>query len=98
MSAAAQLICDPEIKAEWEKESLNILKKLGYPIVEGATNPVALLPRVTSCLTRRILHLGEFIQDLEKAEKAARPTASKSRADEEKNSESILQKILGCLA
>ena len=85
MSSAAQALAHPELKAEWEKEATAILKKLGYPIVEGATSAASLVPRVTTCLTRRLSALGEFIQELENAhgEKAKPPKQPKGEGTAE---------------
>ncbi|CAE7580598.1 unnamed protein product [Symbiodinium sp. CCMP2592] len=92
MSRAAESLADPEIKAEWEKETASTLKQLGFPTTEGPTNAVHLLPKASTCLTRRLAALGEFLMELEKAQKAEGETKSKNAAPGAP--ESILSKTL----
>ena len=94
MSSAAQALAHPEIKAEWEKEAVAVLKKLGYPVVEGATSAVSLLPRVTTCLTRRLAALSEFIKELENA-KGAKEKEKPPRQPASEEPVSIWTKSLG---
>ena len=86
MSTAARSMADPEIKKEWEKETATVLKQMGFPSVDSVNHAVALLPRVTTCLTRRLQSLGEFILELEKAD------GNKAKGQ----TESILTKISSC--
>ena len=92
MSSAAKALADPEIKAEWEREAAAVLKRLGYPVVEGANSASSLLPRVEACLTRRLSSLSEFLVDLDKAVKAEVRVRDQNGNDVP----SIFAKILGC--
>ena len=93
MSSAAVALTDPEVKAEWEKEAATTLKKLGFPGMETASNAMVCLPKVTSCITRRLKFLGDFIHDMEKAEKEQAKEAKAS--NKEAQSGTILSKIFG---
>ena len=85
---------DPETREQWEQEVQAALKKLGYPGTETSTNPISLLPRVITCLTRRLQGVLGITQELGQA------------VDEEKNDktakklpsgETIMQKIPACI-
>lgn len=95
MSRAAEALADPDIKAEWERETAATLKQLGFPVVEGPTSLMHLLPKASTCLTRRLAALGEFLQELEKAEKAEKGDDKSKKADKG-GAESILSKTFGC--
>ncbi|CAE7459398.1 unnamed protein product [Symbiodinium sp. CCMP2456] len=94
MSRAAESLADPEIKAEWERETASTLKQLGFPVVEGPTSFMHLLPKASTCLTRRLAGLGEFLLELEKAEKGEE--AAKPKKAALGGAESILSKTFGC--
>ena len=93
MSTAAQGLAAPEVRAEWERETATTLKHLGFPSSEGLNSAVTLLPRVTTCLTRRLVNLGEFLLELEKADEDAK---GKQKKNPDVKAESILTKPFGC--
>ena len=94
MSRAAESLADPEIKAEWERETAAALKQLGFPVVDGPTSFMHLLPTASTCLTRRLAGLGEFLLELEKVEKEEDTQKAKKAAPG--GAESILSKTFGC--
>ena len=93
MSAAAQGLAAPEVRAEWERETAATLKSLGFPSSEGMNSAVSLVPRVATCLTRRLVNLGEFLLELEKADEESK---GKQKKGADAKVESILTKTFGC--
>ena len=102
MSAASLALADPQLRAEWEREAASTLKRLGFPSTETPASCASILPKVLSCLTKRLEKLGEFSQELEEAtkealkqQKEATATASKKVAPQDPGTEEpIVSRIL----
>ena len=83
----------PEAKEEWDREATNVLKKLGFPMVESLNTATSNLPRVCTCLTRRLAALDALVSTMEEGiAKQKQQRASNSTTDQKG---SIQERTLG---
>ena len=86
MSSASRALADPQMRAEWEKETAATLKRLGFPSSETPCTSASILPKAMTCITKRLEKLGEFVKELEEvANKAAKEAAESNAAKDPKN-------------
>ena len=66
MSQAAKAAENPTVKATVEKELVKTLRKTGFPSLEAPVCPSTTIPKVVSCLERRMGKIDECLQDVKK--------------------------------
>ena len=97
MSTASRALADPQVRAEWEKETAATLKRLGFPTTETVCTSASILPKAMACVTKRLEKLGEFVKELEEvAQKDAKEASSaKEAAKKDPNYQGVERDILG---
>ena len=83
-------LADPQLRAEWEKETAATLKRLGFPVQETPASATSILPRALQCITKRLEKLGEFLRELEDSAKEQK----KEQKNDDNTGELIITKTL----
>ena len=77
-SQASKQCENPETKAQLEKEVQKCLKKMQFPIIEAASNPIPHLPKTIACITRRLVKFDDLCSELDEARRLKEAALAKT--------------------